>query len=121
MREAMAVAGGFSEAGPRAGASFPVPTVTLKAPAACSRTITLSLLPGSNSYPHVCKQSITTLVVGGVRPSVPMRTALTLSLATLIRLYEVDIAAPGRVTTTRGGESKVITFGVKGPWPLIST
>src|SRR5580692_9175602 len=59
-------------------------------------------------------------VVGGFCPSIPMRTVLTPSLPTAMRVWPVTFTVPGKSTTTRSGESRVLSFGVTAPLEFIS-
>jgi len=65
-------------------------------------------------------KSTTTLVVGGVLPSMPMRTPLTPALPTGILLSVVAITVVGNSTTRRAGELSLLTFGVTASRELIS-
>src|ERR1700719_424605 len=60
-------------------------------------------------------------VVGCVWPSMPMRTPLTPAAPTAIWVCPVAMTVSGKSTTTRAGESNVLTFGVSVPLELIST
>src|ERR1700726_3157876 len=76
--------------------------------------------PGVTSYANACSRSTTTLVVGGVLPSKPMRTPLTPALPTGILFCAVAIVVAGNSTTTREGELNLLTFGVTASRGLIS-
>ncbi len=54
-------------------------------------------------------------VVGCVWPSMPMRTPFTPAAPTAMRVCPVAITVSGRSTTTRAGESSVLSFGVSVP------
>ena len=54
-------------------------------------------------------------VVGCVWPSMPMRTSLTPAAPTAMWVCPVAITVSGRSTTTRAGESRVLSFGVTVP------
>src|SRR5271165_5445599 len=60
-------------------------------------------------------------VVGGVCPSMPMRTPFTPAAPTSMCFCPVAMTVAGRSTTTRAGESRVLSFGVIAPLALIST
>src|SRR3984893_13259735 len=60
-------------------------------------------------------------VVGCVWPSMPMRTPLTPAAPTAIWVCPVAMTVSGKSTTTRAGESSVLSFGVRVPLELIST
>src|SRR3989442_5858831 len=64
---------------------------------------------------------MTTVVVGDDLPSMPMRTPLTPSLLTAIRLCAVAITVSGSSTTTRAGLSSLLNLGVTARLELIST
>ena len=51
-------------------------------------------------------------VVGGVWPSMPMRTPFDPSAPTAMWLCPVAITVPGKSTITRAGESAVLSLGV---------
>src|SRR6202521_1161173 len=63
---------------------------------------------------------MTTLVVGGVLPSMPMRTPFTPELPTAILVCELAITVSGSSTTTRAGEFSLLTLGVTAWLELIS-
>src|SRR5580658_754377 len=100
-----------------AGALFATPGAT---PCVCRVKIKVLPGPGVNSYARACSRSTTTLVVGGVLPSIPMRTALTPALPTGILLCAVAMTVAGSSTTTRAGELSLSTFGVTASRELIS-
>src|SRR6266567_3269865 len=60
-------------------------------------------------------------VLGCVCPSMPMRTPLTPAAPTAMRVCPVAITVSGKSTTTRAGESRVLSFGFGVPLELIST
>src|SRR5450631_2672181 len=60
------------------------------------------------------------LVVGGVLPSMPMRTPLTPPLPTGILFCALATTVSGSSTTTRAGELSLLTLGVTASLELIS-
>src|SRR5215467_9535332 len=78
----------------------------------CRIRTTLPAGPGAISYAKAFSRSTTTLVVGGVLPSIPMRTPLTPALPTGILFCEVATTVSGSSTTRRAGELRLITLGV---------
>src|SRR5882724_7099840 len=60
------------------------------------------------------------LVVGGVLPSIPIRTPLTPALPTGILFCELATTVSGSSTTTRAGEFSLLTLGVTASLELIS-
>src|SRR5262249_47552614 len=72
-------------------------------------------------YARALSRSTTTLVVGGVLPSIPMRTPFTPLLPTGILLCALATVVSGNSTTTRAGELSLLTRGVTAWLELIST
>src|SRR5579862_3305551 len=91
-------------------------------PASCACRISTNLPagPGATSNAIGFSRSTTTLVVGGVLPSMPMRTPFTPPLPTGILFCALATTVSGKVTTTRAGELILLTFGVTAWLELIS-
>src|SRR5579863_2329973 len=91
-------------------------------PASCACRIRTNLPagPGATSNAIGFSRSTTTLVVGGVLPSIPMRTPLTPPLPTGILFCALATTVSGSATTTRAGELILLTFGVTAWLELIS-
>src|SRR4029077_17725562 len=60
------------------------------------------------------------LVVGGVFPSMPMRTPLTPALPTAMWFCEIATAVSGSSTRTRAGDASLLTLGFTARVELIS-
>ena len=76
--------------------------------------------PESTHKPTAFSRSTTTLVVGGVLPSMPMRTPFTPALPTGILFCALATTVSGSSTTMRSGEFSLLTRGVTAWLELIS-
>src|SRR5208282_3435706 len=65
-------------------------------------------------------RSMTTCVLGGTCPSIPMRTSFTPSRSTTMWLCAVAITVLGKSTTMRAGDSSVDSLGASAPFALNS-
>jgi len=90
------------------------------APSECNVRISFPADPGVNSYANGFSRSTTTLVVGGVLPSIPMRTPFTPALPTGILLCALATTVSGSSTNKRAGELSLVTRGVTAWLELIS-
>src|SRR4051794_6490583 len=76
--------------------------------------------PGVTSYGKAFSRSTTTLVVGGVLPSMPIRIPLTPLVPTGILFCELPKTVSGSSTTMRAGELSLLTRGVTAWLEVIS-